>query len=740
MKIRKITLVLLITLLLGFFGGFSAKAAITKQQIEMIFSTPGEDAATEIGLSWHAYDNICTLLYTEATDTAFTKAIKVQLRGQLSDIDYYEKSELGTYYLFQTELKNLDPDTRYAYRIKCGQVVSKPHYFKTAGYGGSFNFALYSDTHASTSSSGVTWNGAQETGDLMKLIQKAETMTKDIGGIDVIPFAGDFVRYGQNYSNWQLYNDSYISTNYSIAVTMGNHEYYDHNHNGTKNAYWTNAMLNFPTNDTTANDTGYEADYWFLYNNVLFIAFDNIQSHNATLRPWLENVFAQNEGKYQYCIAYHHYPDFKAGTVTANTPCDYGSYALHDVWDKYNVDLVIGADDHVYVRTKSLYQNAVSTNPSLGTVYVTTTNIVSGGVSVSNSSNPWYEKNAPGGGTGGLLFEVTPEKMVMTLYNTVNVVDTYTFTARRDFVMHDELVDEVENSLEFIGISNSDEGYVVTTSTATSIVKQIEIYDGNTLLASGSPLTTKQTAIHLTGLAQNQVKTLKAKITYSNDMVHEVNFLANTYPFSGYASNFMANISGGKVTLSWDEVGLTSQVSQIKLYRGSELLTTLAQGEKSYQFDKTDIDETSNYYLELVNSEGQILHRYSCYYVAYGDINSDGIINGIDFDAISKLIFDNSYTQRQLEVADVNKDGLINYKDLMAIFYSEKHGTSLANDTYVVKFKNIDGTVISKQNVKYGAAATLPTNPTLAGYTFTGWSDGSSYITSDTDIYALYEK
>ena len=52
-------------------------------------------------------------------------------------------------------------------------------------------------------------------------------------------------------------------------------------------------------------------------------------------------------------------------------------------------------------------------------------------------------------------------------------------------------------------------------------------------------------------------------------------------------------------------------------------------------------------------------------------------------------------------------------------------------NTYTVKFKNWNGDVLKTQSVAYGSAATEPTVPARAGYTFTGWDADFGYVTGD---------
>ena len=83
-----------------------------------------------------------------------------------------------------------------------------------------------------------------------------------------------------------------------------------------------------------------------------------------------------------------------------------------------------------------------------------------------------------------------------------------------------------------------------------------------------------------------------------------------------------------------------------------------------------------------------------------------------------------------------NTKGTVSFSNLV---YTVNYEEAIApKPAYTVTFKDWDGTTLKTQTVEEGSGATAPNNPTRDGYDFTGWDVSFSNITSNLTVTAQY--
>ncbi len=409
-------------------GAFNVSAANSKA-VYTIFTNPGEDCNTQMNIGWHS-DPDCTECYVELTtadDKNFTKAVRYD--GTYDDEAYkwfynrlttnaYSNSRYTTQFLdWGVNLTGLLPATDYIYRIADGKgLYSATRKFTT---GGDDNFSIIwtSDPHVNSGYPGrIT--------DYNNIIKFAELQaTYDIA----FQFStGDNLACGDRYGDWNAISEMKASKNYMFASTIGNHDVYDSAMlaDPAYTNYWNSAeyfriVMNNPQNGYTQDSqriTGYYSNttvkhyveglaqyadrsaselieyqdaagntylctgaeenldgraYWFNYNGILFIVFDYyammFDGDTANALAWASSVVEANAGKYDYIICSTHINQVNAtaGEFRVYGSTDYQHF--QPFLDKYDVDVFITGDHHVYLRTGAIYNGAETSETGKGT-------------------------------------------------------------------------------------------------------------------------------------------------------------------------------------------------------------------------------------------------------------------------------------------------------------------------------------------------------------------------------------
>ncbi len=416
---------------------------------DFISAGPAYDCSTGMIISWHsdAAENI--LEYTDPDGSTFTKAINVI--GTKTESDWADKA---SFYRCRYELTGLKPGAVYSYRVKTASSESDVRTFTTAKANDdsataddkAFNFAVISDLHTPKGSKSYIENISALLKYSLENIEKDENVTNKT--LPLCIFNGDMVNKGQIYQQWNYWGQEPSLAKMIYAFVEGNHDYYPYKNKDRVTDSWYLDCVAIPNaKDSAFNKeitTNLEpTNYYFIYNNVLFICLDTMMMEASDMsgkydtsfakqQQWFKEVVNANLGKYSYLVVAKHYT-----FINGNTVSDYGDYyEWCQLFDECMVDFAIGSDEHTYSRTKPLYQKKAQENSTesqtVGTVYLTTpqtegsldniTDRKTGGLSAFDGTE---------GGCGGLYFNVSDKKMTMHLIGAEGKeCDTYTVYKR----------------------------------------------------------------------------------------------------------------------------------------------------------------------------------------------------------------------------------------------------------------------------------------------------------------------
>ena len=303
----------------------------------------------------------------------------------------------------------------------------------------------------------------------------------------------------------------------------------------------------------------------------------------------------------------------------------------------------------------------------------------------------------PAGGT----FYINGAKA--TLFNPKNnPVGTY--TVRYVASNNNGCTSEAETTFELKVRTNATITVLSANETMGTVTGGGNYPDGSTVTITATP----NTGYHFVEW-QDGVTTATREITVSGDATYSATFAINVLEV---------------LFLDWDE----SVLKKDSVDYGNAATAPADPTREGYTFTGWD-KEFSNVKADLVVTAQYKINRY----------------------AVSFLDWDNSvlkqdsvdYGSAATAPADPTREGYT------FIGWDKEFSNVTANLTvtaqykinrYEVLFLDWDESVLKKDSVDHGAAATAPADPTREGYTFTGWDKEFSHVTEDMTITALYEK
>lgn len=387
-----------------------------------IIANPGENANTEINISWHTSINNLNskLIFTSCNDVNWNNAITVKGTYYLNDVfdgnysitkDRIDTYESAIFLHYHVCLKNLNPNTKYMYKVGENEL-SDVHYFKTGST--NFSFAWVSDFHAYLPLPNR----------LKIAFETTEKVIKNKGDVDFIFCGGDAIAWGGSYSFWKDMYEKDLVKNYMWVNVLGNHDYMSRANLKNTSDYFKSTNY-FPRNGYE-NEIG--SSYYFSYGNILFIIL-NSEAMGFVLDSdevqeclkWLEKILEQNKDK--KVIVCQHYDWFQGVTGSSRK---FGYLRYKELFDKYHITLAMANNNHIYVRSYPIYQDRIDEK---GTVYIQSPSADNERGQVceplSYNQDIIAKRFSEGNQTVGIIIvKVDEEKIIITLYDrNVNIID-----------------------------------------------------------------------------------------------------------------------------------------------------------------------------------------------------------------------------------------------------------------------------------------------------------------------------
>ena len=216
-------------------------------------------------------------------------------------------------------LRDLEPSTRYYYRVGNALAVREGTFRTAVGWGEPFTLVVYGDTRT---------NPADHLAVVHRILEHNP---------DLIVNAGDLVADGRVLSQW----DTFFQTTAEILKdvpyypVLGNHE---------RNAAHYYDLFSLPQGGGRQGEQWYSFDY----GNVHFVCLDSNARSSAEQLAWLEDDLAHAANNAQWIFVFFHHPPYSSGNHGGRADV---LLPWLDAFERYGVDIVFNGHDHTYERS-----------------------------------------------------------------------------------------------------------------------------------------------------------------------------------------------------------------------------------------------------------------------------------------------------------------------------------------------------------------------------------------------------
>ena len=227
-------------------------------------------------------------------------------------------------------LEGLKPDTEYMYRFSNGDAFSEVKTFKTGGKG-DFSFFAAGDPQIGAGFEDEDEKGWDKT---LKLLPELDPSASFLLSL------GDQVNISDNERQYDAYINRDGFNGLTLAPIIGNHD--SGNHAYTEHFKVPNVQ------DEGTTKAG--SNYYYVYNNTLFICLNTNKADFAEHKATIEKAIAENPNVKWRVVTFHQ-PPYTVATHALDKDVLNIRANLVPILKENKIDLVLNGHDHVYTRT-----------------------------------------------------------------------------------------------------------------------------------------------------------------------------------------------------------------------------------------------------------------------------------------------------------------------------------------------------------------------------------------------------
>ncbi len=608
----------------------------------------------------------------------------------------------------KASFSNLEPNTDYLYRVGNEGNWSAVKQFRTSSFGSTWGFVFSSDAQV-----GSTGNLNEDAGGWYSSL---DLITDKYPEASFILHTGDQVENADSAEQYDAFLNHSSFEKYRFSTVVGNHD----DGNVAYSEHFQNPNVQ---KDSGASETGNEAgDYWYTYNNVLFISLNannnNYEEHNAFVRQ----IMGQYSTSKTWSIVTYHQSTYSAANHSDAAGIVALRNALSPVLSETGVDVVLMGHDHSYVRTYMMDSTTPQvtagltyniTDPARNLVlYITANSPASKHYSLKGSQQSYAAVRNQEGLNNISYIEVTDNSLRVVTYRT-EVSDLVPVASADDMSILDEFTIYRSQGTSEVLVPTLSVGTDLTLTAQQAL--QFDARQGIKALSGSGVLMNDQVQISGT-IDPAHDGSYKLVYTFNDQgqTVEAIRYITVT----GNAYSVQFDSQGGSAVSGYDQLNVNSLIIQPenpqKLHSTFIRWTKDKEGSVPWNFQSDQVTQNTilyaqwmlkDYTIDFQSAYGETLQSQSRQALTMMEGLPQPEADGYSFGG---WYYDASYQELVSAEDELTQDVVLYAR------WIERHES-------LVVFDSTNGEMLIQEVHQSGETLVLPI-PVRAGYLFQGWN------------------